>query len=55
MSGGKAKKDSPPTGPEHQPPAVAARKARTLRMAMAELNPKIIGSAAYRRARGGSR
>lgn len=56
MSSSKSKKQSaPPTGPDHTPEAVAARKARTLRIRMAELSPKLVGSAAYRRSRGGSR
>lgn len=43
------KKSAPPTGYEHSPEAVASRKRRTLARFMAELSPKLVGSAKYRR------
>lgn len=55
MSGTSKKKSGPPTGPEHSPEAVRANKARTLRIRMAELSPRLVGSAAYRRTRKATR
>lgn len=49
MANSGPKKSGPPTGYEHSPDAVAARKRRTLARSMAELSPKLVGSAKYRR------
>lgn len=51
MMGNTKKQSGPPTGAEHSPDAVRARKRRRAAQLLAALSPSLLGSAAYRRLR----